>query len=57
MQRYEPSTPRVFCGFTAALMTAITIGTFVLVPAETEAVATSCTAPVTAKSDIPRSPS
>ena len=56
MRRYEPSAPRVFCSLTAAVMTGITLGAFVLVPAETEAVAQGCAAPVTAKSDLPRSP-
>ena len=34
MNRYEPSTPRAAIGLTAAVMTAITIGAMVVLPAK-----------------------
>jgi hypothetical protein len=37
MHRYEPSTPRFAFGLAASVMTAITLGAFVIMPALVEA--------------------
>lgn len=36
MKRYEPSTPRTFFGIAAVFMMAITLGVFVILPAQVE---------------------
>ena len=56
MRPYDPSTPRAPLALMAAVMTAVTIGSFVVVPSRTEAVALSCAAPaLAAKPSTPRS--
>jgi hypothetical protein len=59
MLTYKPSTPRLPLGLLALAMTAITIGSFVVVPASTEAVVATCRAPLTATAEaaVPRSDS
>jgi hypothetical protein len=52
---YQPSTPRIPLALLAAAMTALTIGSFVVVPSQTEAVATTCNAPLVAQTATPRS--